>query len=60
MTDISFAPRKLPVIATLKKACRVSLKAVGPLLLLSLLFTPVFFLAILTVWLVSLLVGMVV
>jgi len=60
MTDIAFAPAKLPVFATLKKACRVSLKAVGPLLLLSLLFTPVFSFAILTVWFVSLLVGMLV
>ncbi|MCA6289874.1 hypothetical protein [Phenylobacterium sp.] len=58
MSDTAFAPAKLPVFATLKKACRVSLKAVGPLLLLSLLFTPVFSFAILTVWLVSLLVGM--
>ena len=38
MTDISFAPSKLPVIATFKKAFRLSLKAAGPLVLLGLLF----------------------
>jgi hypothetical protein len=38
MTDISFAPSKLPVFATFKKAIRLSLKAAGPLVLLGLLF----------------------
>ena len=37
MTDISFAPRKLPVIATFEKTCRAFLKAFGPLVLLMLL-----------------------
>jgi hypothetical protein len=37
MTDISFAPRKLPVIATFEKTCRAFLKALGPLVLLMLL-----------------------
>ncbi|AWM78089.1 YciC family protein [Phenylobacterium parvum] len=37
MTDISFAPSKLPVIATFEKTCRAFLKALGPLALLMLL-----------------------
>lgn len=37
MTDISFAPRKLPVIGTFEKTCRAFLKALGPLLLFYLL-----------------------
>lgn len=37
MTDISFAPAKLPVIATFEKTCRAFLKAFGPLALFFLL-----------------------
>ena len=37
MTDISFTPAKLPVIATFEKTCRAFLKALGPLALLMLL-----------------------
>lgn len=37
MTEISFAPAKLPVIATFEKTCRAFLKAFGPLALLMLL-----------------------
>jgi hypothetical protein len=37
MTDIAFAPAKLPVIATFKKTCGAFLKALGPLALLMLL-----------------------
>ncbi|MFM8820422.1 MAG: YciC family protein [Phenylobacterium sp.] len=43
MTDISFAPAKLPVIATFEKTCRAFLKALGPLALLILLAIGVFF-----------------
>ena len=42
MTDISFAPRKLPVIATFEKTCRAFLKALGPLILFTLLCVGVF------------------
>jgi len=60
MTDIAFAPAKLPVIATFKKAFQVSLKAAGPLILFGLLFFAVYFVAALIVGLLAGLVGTVV
>lgn len=41
MTDIAFAPAKLPVIATFNKTCGAFLKALGPLALLMLLLVGV-------------------
>jgi len=41
MSDIAFAPAKLPVIATFEKTCRAFLKALGPLALLMLLLVGV-------------------
>ena len=46
MTDISFAPAKLPVIATFEKTFRAFLKALGPLALLTLLAIGVFLVAL--------------
>ena len=60
MTDIAFAPAKLPVIATFKKAFQVSLKSGGRILLFSMLFLAVYFAAALIVGLLAGLVGIVV
>jgi hypothetical protein len=60
MTDIAFAPAKLPVFATFAKAFRISLKSGGRLLLFYLLFLAVYFAAALIVGLLAGLVGTVV
>ena len=60
MTEIAFAPAKLPVFATFRKAFQVSLKSGGRILLFSLLFLAVYFAAALIVGLLAALVGIVV
>ena len=53
MSDIAFAPAKLPVFATFAKAFRISLKSGGRLLLFYLLFLAVYFVAALFVGLLA-------
>lgn len=60
MTDISFAPNKLPVFATFKKAFRISLTAGGRLLLFFLLFLAMYFVAAAIIGLLAALVATVV
>ena len=60
MTDISFAPAKLPVIATFTKALRISLKSGGPLLRFYLLFLALYVVAAILVGVIAGLVGTVV